>query len=339
MVEKRKFTDEPAVRSAVPLLVGLAGPSGSGKTFSALRLATGMQRVTGGDIFVVDTEARRALHYADDFKFRHVEFKAPFNPLDYLAAIQHCVEQGAQIIVVDSMSHEHEGPGGVLEMHAAEVERMAGGDARKAERVKMAAWIKPKQARRRLLNSMVQTGASLICCFRAKDKIKLVTGKDPVQLGWMPIAGDEFVYEMTTSILLPAGARGVPEWKPEHVGERMMTKLPAQFSWLAKSKCELDEAVGERMAIWAAGSSPEDDALVRDIQAAPTRADLEALAPRLKEGANLSALRTAYAVRLRALPKEGAAAVSSHDDGPGRDDGPPSDWTPGSSPTDDHHQG
>lgn len=78
----RTFVDKPAVRDKVPLLIGLAGPSGGGKTFSALRLASGMQRVSGGDVYVVDTESKRALHYADKFKFRHLEFTAPFGPLD-----------------------------------------------------------------------------------------------------------------------------------------------------------------------------------------------------------------------------------------------------------------
>jgi ABC-type sulfate/molybdate transport systems ATPase subunit len=74
----RTFTDSPAVRESVPLLVGLMGASGSGKTYSALRIATGMQRVAGGEIFVIDTESKRSLHYADTFKFRHVPFDAPF---------------------------------------------------------------------------------------------------------------------------------------------------------------------------------------------------------------------------------------------------------------------
>ena len=58
----RIFTDAPATREHVPLLIGLMGPSGVGKTYSALRLATGIQTVTGGDIFVIDTETNRAKH-------------------------------------------------------------------------------------------------------------------------------------------------------------------------------------------------------------------------------------------------------------------------------------
>ena len=62
---ERVFDDKPAVRERVPLLLGLVGPSGGGKTYSALRLARGFQKVTGGDIHFIDTEARRVFHYAD----------------------------------------------------------------------------------------------------------------------------------------------------------------------------------------------------------------------------------------------------------------------------------
>ena len=84
----RQFEDRPAVRESVPLLVGLFGPSGGGKTYSALRLAAGVQSETGGEVYCIDTEARRALDYAYDektqagFKFRHLAFTAPFSPLD-----------------------------------------------------------------------------------------------------------------------------------------------------------------------------------------------------------------------------------------------------------------
>ncbi|MCP4967396.1 MAG: AAA family ATPase [bacterium] len=254
-MKTRTFEDSKAVRAAVPLLVGLSGPSGCGKTFSALRLATGMQSVTGGQIFVIDTEAKRALHYADQFDFRHVPFGAPFSPLDYLAAIEHCVNKGAKIIVIDSMSHEHEGPGGVLEWHAEKLEKLSSGDYKRAQKLTMLAWQEPKAARRRLLNTIVQLGVNMIFCFRAKEKLKMVRGKDPIPLGWMPIAGPEFVYEMTCSMLLPPGSQGVPDWRPEHPGEKAMTKLPIQFQALAKYDGPITEKIGENMATWAAGGS------------------------------------------------------------------------------------
>src|SRR5258708_12803949 len=107
---QRKFDDKPAVREQVPLLIGLMGPSGSGKTFSALRLATGIQEVTGGEIYGIDTEARRMLHYADQFKFRHIQFDAPFGSLDYLPPIPHCVATRANVIVAHPITPDHSPP-------------------------------------------------------------------------------------------------------------------------------------------------------------------------------------------------------------------------------------
>jgi len=251
----RRFEHRPAVRAATPLLFGIVGPSSSGKTFSALRLATGMQRVAGGEIFLVDTEHNRALAYADRFRFTHVPFAPPFSPLDYIDAIEHCAHAGARIIVIDSLSHEHSGQGGVLDWHQKEVDRLSGGDADKAERVKMLAWAKPKAARRKLINAIVQANLNIIACFRAKEKLRLVRGKEPVPLGFMPEAGEEFVYELTAKALLMPGAEGVPTWQPEREGEKMMVKLPEQFRGIftgAKGK-PLDEDIGEQLAQWAAG--------------------------------------------------------------------------------------
>lgn len=261
----RVFTDEAAVRRRVPLLIGIMGPSGGGKTYSALRLATGIQRVSGGEIFVVDTESRRALHYADQFRFRHVPFGAPFSPSDYLGALEYCAGKGATTVIVDSMSHEHEGPGGVLEMHEAEIERLSQGKEDKVDKVKMLAWSRPKQERRRLINSILQLDLNLILCFRAKDKVKVIPGGKPESLGWMPIAGEEFLFELTVNFLLPPTARGVPEWKTASEEQRMFLKQPGQFDAILSRPRALDEDIGEEMARWAAGAPPNPVAELSDL--------------------------------------------------------------------------
>ncbi len=249
----RTFHDELAKREMVPMLVGLTGASGSGKTYSALRLATGMRRVTGGEIFFVDTEARRALHYADEFEFQHVEMKEPFSPLDYLAAIEYCQGKGAKIIIIDSLSHEHEGPGGVLEMHDTELDRMASDDYKKRARMTFAAWAKPKAERRKLINAVLRMGVNAVFCFRAKEKIKIITGKDPIHLGWQPIAGEEFVYEMTINCLLYPHCGGIPNWAPDEKGEAIMLKRPAHLKSVFQDGKPLSEDTGEGLAKWAQG--------------------------------------------------------------------------------------
>jgi len=256
----RKFEDKPAVRESVPLLIGLMGPSGSGKTFSALRLATGIQQVVGGEIYYIDTEARRALHYADDFKFKHIQFDPPFGSLDYLAAIRYCVAKGAKVVVIDSMSHEHSGPGGYLQTQDAEVDRMAGNDMAKRERVKMAAWIKPAHLRGQMISGILQLNCDLIFCFRAKEKIKPKPGGQPQELGWMPIAGDELLFEMTTNCLLLPKAGGVPTWRSDQIGERLMMKLPKQFEGVFRESKPLDEEIGRKLAEWAKGGVAKPEA-------------------------------------------------------------------------------
>lgn len=263
----RVFEDLPATRENIPLLVGIVGASSTGKTFSALRLATGIQRVSGGEVFGIDTEARRMRHYAERFRFRHVSFGAPFSPLDYLSAIDHCIAKGAKVIVVDSMSHEHEGPGGVLEMHEAELDRIAGNDWKKREAVNMLAWARPKQQRRRLINSLLQKPCNFVFCFRAKEKIKPVRGGQPINMGWQPIAGGEFIYEMTVNFWLHPGANGTPAWKSDHQDEQAMMKRPEQFRALLETPGQLSEDIGEQMARWAAGGSAQTPVSAADLVA------------------------------------------------------------------------
>jgi AAA domain len=286
----RTFETTEARRCRVPLLIGIVSPSGAGKTYSALRLATGIQRVTGGSIEVVDTEARRSLHYADKFKFNHTPFGAPFSPLDYLDAIEHCVKRGAKTIVLDSCSHEHEGPGGVLEMHDEETTRLASEWKTSREKVQMTAWSKPKADRRRLINTMLQIDCNFILCFRAKEKLKIIPGKQPENQGFVAIGGEEWIYEMTMNALLHPCASGVPTWAPEQPGERNMVKLPSQFRELFLERYAdqpLCEDVGQALAVWAAGDAAaatdaDYENALKAIAGAASKAVLRKLATELR---------------------------------------------------------
>jgi len=270
-------TFRPAKRESVGLIIGIAGPSGSGKSYSSMRLAKG---ISGEKPYaVIDTENGRALHYAEKFKFTHVRFGAPFSPMDYLEAIRFCARRGSKTVIVDSFSHEHDGPGGVLEMHDAEVQRLAGDDYAKQERVKYLAWSKPKAMRKRLINEVLQLNINLIATFRAKEKLKIQRGKDPIELGWMPICGDEFMYEMALQCLLKPGCIGVPSWESEFDGERAVMKLPDQFEALFGEAKQLDEDLGQRLAEWAAGGarpSPEQG-LIADYAKCATREEFNKL--------------------------------------------------------------
>jgi hypothetical protein len=255
------FNIRPAVPGNSPALIGLTGPSGSGKTLSGLRLAHGIQSVTGGDICVIDTEARRALRYADKakfpaFNFNHLEFGPPFSSDRYAEAIRAVYEAGNKTIMIDSFSHEHESTGGYLEFHEAELDRMAGTDYKKREKMTFTAWIKPAAARRRLINSFLQIPANFIFCFRAKEKLKIVGGGAPIPLGWQAIAGEEFVYEMIARCLLPSGCKGVPDWS-DAAFEHGAAKRDDQDRALFPDGAQLSEEIGRNVALAVNGKPIE----------------------------------------------------------------------------------
>lgn len=242
------FTFRPAIRERVPLLIGLAGSSGSGKTFSALRLAKGIIGDTGKRFAVIDTEAGRAKHYADQFAFDHGDFAPPFTPERYAEAIAAADAEGYPVIVVDSTSHVWSGDGGCLDMQEAEFQRMGSREA-----AKMASWIKPKQEHKRMVSKLLQLRAHVILCFRAEPKIEMtrVDGKMQVAAkvgltgidGWFPICEKMLPYELTISLLLLANKPGFP----------LPIKLQEQHKAAVGLDRPLDETTGAKLAAWAAG--------------------------------------------------------------------------------------
>lgn len=247
------FEFRPAKRESVSLLLGLAGGTGSGKTFSAMRIATGL--AMGQRFAVIDTEAGRAKHYADQFEFDHGELKAPFRPNAYAEAIAAADAAGYPVIVVDSGSHEHAGDGGLLDMHDAELDRMAGNDYAKRERVKMAAWIAPKTEHKKMVSKLLQVRAHVILCFRAEEKIEIVkvNGKTEIRPkttltgldGWVPISEKSLPFELTLSFLLTPDAPGIP--KP--------IKLQEQHKPFFALDKPVSEQTGISLAAWAAGDA------------------------------------------------------------------------------------
>lgn len=245
------YTFRPAVREEVGLLIGCIGPSGGGKTYSAFRLAAGI--VGEGNRFaVIDTEARRALHYASMFQFDHCELSAPFRPESYTEAILTADKAGYKAIVVDSFSHEWAGEGGILDWQEEELTRMAGDDYRKREACKMAAWIKPKMAHKKMVQRLLQVKAHLILCFRAEERVKMEkhNGKtEIVPIGFQPICSKELPYELTASFLLTPDKPGFPQ--PLKLQEQHKSLFPVDQS--------INEEAGRRVAEWATGGEKKPE--------------------------------------------------------------------------------
>jgi hypothetical protein len=248
------FQFKRAIREQVGLLIGVMGQSGAGKTFSAMRLASG---ISGDKPFaLIDTESGRGLHYADKFNFDHGDLHPPFTPDAYADAIKAADSAGYPCIVVDSMSHEWAGESGVLEMQEAELDRMAGKDWDKRERVKVAAWIKPKMAHKKMVQRLLQVRAHLILCFRAEEKIEMTrdaNGKMQIVPkasltginGWSPVCEKNLPFELTVSFLLTADAPGIP--KPIKIQEQHRALFPTDKP--------INEESGRKVAQWAAGGA------------------------------------------------------------------------------------
>ena len=109
---------QKASRRRVKIKMALQGSSGSGKTYSALLLAYGLCS-NWSKIAVIDTENRSSELYEHLAEFMVLTITPPFSPEKYIEALQLCEKEGMEVIIIDSISHEWEGIGGILEQHSA----------------------------------------------------------------------------------------------------------------------------------------------------------------------------------------------------------------------------
>ncbi|EHK77730.1 hypothetical protein SM0020_12420 [Sinorhizobium meliloti CCNWSX0020] len=254
-----------AVRDDTSLLIAIAGASGSGKTFSALKMATGLAQ--GEPIYAIDTEAKRMLHYADQFKFKHMDMKPPFTPEAYIDAIQKAERAGAKVIIIDSTSDEYEGVGGLQEMHDEEVARLARKPYDRLEgweidKFNAPAWKVPKTRHKtRLMSPLRQVRAYIIFCLRAEEKIKFVKVFDErsnrektaiESAGWVPICEKRFMYEMTMSFTVTPDNPGVPLIED---GQAVHGKIQSQHLPFFPAGKRVDEECGRKLRAWARGEN------------------------------------------------------------------------------------
>lgn len=303
-------TFKPAKRENVPLLIGLDGASGSGKTYSAHQIAAGIAEEIGraagrkGRVFGIDTERGRMLHYADDFDFLHGEIRPPFRPDAYGQAIDAAEQAEADVIIIDSFSHEWEGEGGVREW-ADQLE--AGGMKAPAQ------WKEPKLAHKRLVNKMLAARAHIIVCLRSEEKMrveavpqtnpdgspKMWNGKQstkmvitpaselPVGERWVPICEKRFPFEITTSLLLTPQDPGVP----------IPRKLQSQHRPFFPEGRRISRESGRALAAWAMGAMT--GAPPAPASSGPAAAEIDAARDRLHAAAEggSETLRRAWAAK------------------------------------------
>lgn len=194
-----------AQRKVTKARVGMTGPSGSGKTLSALLMAYGMV----GDwdkIGLIDTENRSADLYAETMKagvhiaeFPKIDIEPPYTTEKYIEAIKAFEDYGAEVIIIDSLSHAWAGEGGIIEQK----------DQLSKTKNSFAAWgdLTPKQ--NRMVEAILKCSAHVFVTMRSKTEYVLEAnekGKQvPRKVGMAPVQRDGLEYEFTLVMDLNAG--------------------------------------------------------------------------------------------------------------------------------------
>ncbi len=183
-----------AERRKAKLRLALCGPSGSGKTYSALMLAAGLS--PDGRIFVIDTERDSATMEAGKPgipEFYHAPLSPPYTPKKYREYIETAGEQGADIIIIDSLSHAWAGTGGVLDMHS--------NVSRAQKNNSWAAWREVTPEHNALVDAILQAPCHVICTLRTKTAWEVIEGPDgkkrPQKIGLKPEQREGLEYEFT----------------------------------------------------------------------------------------------------------------------------------------------
>ncbi len=175
-----------AQRKQAKIKLALQGPSGSGKTYSALLLASGITDYS--KISVVDTENHSADLYAHLGDYNVLQLSKPFTPERYIIAIETCEDAGMEVIIIDSVSHEWEGSGGILDLHG----NMPGNS--------FTNWAKMTPRHNAFVQKMLESPCHIISTIRTKQDYVLSekNGKMiPEKVGLKGITRDGLDYEFT----------------------------------------------------------------------------------------------------------------------------------------------
>ncbi|MGN6400696.1 MAG: AAA family ATPase, partial [Flavisolibacter sp.] len=109
---------QKVTRKQQKMRLALQGDTHTGKTLSALLLAYG---ITGdwSKIAIVDTEEQSASYYCHLGNFNTLQLSAPFKTEKFCEAIELCENSLMEVVILDSISPEWVGEGGILYQYAA----------------------------------------------------------------------------------------------------------------------------------------------------------------------------------------------------------------------------
>ena len=181
-----------ANRQKVHLRLNLSGPSGSGKTMSALRMAYGLCG-NWEKIAVIDTENGSASLYSHLGAFNVIDLAPPFSPERYIEAINACTAAGMEVVVIDSSSHEWNGPGGCIDINEQLAQLKFKGNT-------WSAWSETTPRHDRFLSTVLHAPCHIITCTRSKMETVMGEGKKVHKVGMKDVQRDGWEYELTVSL-------------------------------------------------------------------------------------------------------------------------------------------
>jgi hypothetical protein len=187
------FVPQPrkAEKRRVKLKMAVQGPSGSGKTWGALALAKNMW--PAAKICVVDTENESASLYADQFEFDTIPLTPPFTTDRYEACVDAIVAGGYDVAIIDSITHQWDGEGGILR-RKEELDQRPGSNS-------YTNWSTFTPEHQHFIEVLKQAPIHIIATMRSKQDYILTQndkGKSkPVKVGMAPVQRDGFDYEFS----------------------------------------------------------------------------------------------------------------------------------------------
>jgi hypothetical protein len=183
---------QKATRKKVKLRLGLSAVSGGGKTYSALLLAYGLV----GDwskIAVIDTENNSASLYSHLGEYNALELSAPYTPERYIQAIKACEDAGMECIIIDSITHEWDGKGGILEIHSS----MTGNS--------FTNWSSITPRHQKFIDAILQSSCHVITTVRRKTEYEMIKDGSKTKVekaGLKEVTREGFEYELTVNFNL-----------------------------------------------------------------------------------------------------------------------------------------
>lgn len=192
-----EFAFTRVTREKLKARLGIFGPSGSGKTYTGLLFANELADHPD-KVFVIDTEHGKAATYQDIWPdFQHLLLEAPYHPQRYQRAMKAAVDGGAEVVLIDSITHEWEMEGGVKEI-VDQAKGKFGGNTHSA-------WSIGTPLHNRFVESILALPCHVIATMRAKTDW-LIEDRDgkkvPKKVGLAPVQRDSIEYEFDLAALM-----------------------------------------------------------------------------------------------------------------------------------------